>query len=248
MPIIDLQGEADGLATVSSDTAYAWPLYFAGSTNGYSALDGWLQCTLWASGVAYGYGDLTHPEPILVGEASGATTCNGTLLVTYNMLGATYGKAHVYDSLPLPITCRATLEGELELDPVPVQHEYKKLYLGQMLQKGDLEIQIKALNNTPLSPYAIDYTLYQVTLPYGQVQVGGANIAPAQGGMGYYYATGYLDGQPGKWLIVWHYQMEFGGTVSEYVEEFEVEEVRVRCEDRAPWNPNWERCQKKGWD
>ena len=251
MPIIDLQGETRGQAIASSDTAYPWPLYLAGVTSGTAGLDGWLGCVLWASGAAYGYGDLSHPEPVFEAQAEGVGAATGVLALAQNLHGAVFGNAHVYDSLPLPICGTAVVEGELELDPTPTpickRHE-KNLCLGQLLQKGDLELHIKALDGTPLSPYAIDYTLYKVLPPNGRIAVGGTSSAPAQGPMGHYYATGYLDGQPGPWLIVWHYQIEFNGTVQEQSQEFVVEEVRVRCEDRAPWNPNWERCRKKGWD
>ena len=252
MPILELQGETHGLAQASSDTDYTWPFYLAGDTGGSADLSGWLQCVLWASGAAYGYGDLSHPEPVFVARAEGAgTVVVSPVLVTRNLNGTVYGTSHIYDSLPLPISGNALVEGELELDPTPIpicKRHTKKLYLGQLLQKGDLELHIKALDGTPLSPYAIDYTLYRILPPNGRLPIGGTSSAPAQGLMGHYYATGYLDGQPGRWLIVWHYQMEFNGPVNEHVEEFVVEEVRVRCEDRAPWNPNWQRCRKKGWD
>ena len=246
MPIIDLQGEADGSATVTSDTAYPWYLYLAGEASGLAALSGTPISILWASGAAYGLGDLTHLETVLSGLAAGSSAITGGIFLTQGLVGNIQGQANVYDSLPLPIYGKATLVGELELDSIPVHKHYKKLYLGQMLQKGDLELHIKALDGTPLSPYAVEYTLYHLLPPHGRVPVAGQVRVPAQGNMWHYYATGFLDGQPGMWQIGWYYQMEFDGPVQEVIEQFEVTEVR--CHHELPWHHDWERCRKKGWD
>lgn len=128
--------------------------------------------------------------------------------------------------------------------PPPALVEFRWL---QEFQRGDLEICITDVLCSPIIPYAVTYTLYQVVHGCQLHQVGCSKRVPARSGEdpSHFYVTGTAGegGQPGVWIVRWCIQKSFGGPILEKDTCFRVVDSVLRP---LPGDTTQRTC-KYGW-
>jgi len=94
---------------------------------------------------------------------------------------------------------------------------------GQVLTANDLRIIIRDNVGTPVDPYYIRYSIFDVTTGI-EVLIGPPDRIPATSGTGQFYAdaTVPLDANIGDWLIRWHFRQDVLSPMIEVIQEFAV--------------------------
>jgi hypothetical protein len=215
-----LVGSANGLASLPS-TAYIGHR-LQGAILGSADVEGAAPYrSVIVSGNIHGVGTLSLRETNLSGAIIGVGSTTAVLHRSRMLHGHISGTSLVTYAQPMPIICGCNLSAYLEVVRVPAplscKSSIRTLRLGQMLQRGDLGIWITQIGKGAISPYRVTYTLYQGLPGCVPKLIGPSDRYPAQGDIGEYYATGIAGdgGQPGRWRIVWRYQLTYGGPVLE---------------------------------
>jgi hypothetical protein len=215
-----LDGTVFGLATVGGSIDPVWRL-LAGTAGGLSAASADYTRTMLFSGMVRGQGTLLERSNDLSGASYGLATVTGTLGRVRLLRGSIYGTSRLAYVFPKPIWGVGTMVGFFEVfrvkPPLCCKSTIREYRWGQSFQRGDLAVWFTEVGQGAVSPYRVTYALYK-GLPGGVPKLIGPCVRhPAKGDTGEYYATGIAGegGQPGRWRIVWRYQMFYNGTVYE---------------------------------
>jgi len=241
-----LDGTVFGLATVSGGIDPVWRL-LGGTAGGTSVADGEYTRTMLFSGNVWGQGSLYLRHSDWSGVIDGTSIVSGTLGRVRLLSGHVYGTSKLDFAYPLPIWDVATMVAFFEVfkvkPPLSCKSHPRTYRWGQSFQRGDLGIWFSEIGQGPVSPFKVTYTLYRGLQGCVPRLIGPCARHPAQGDLGEYYATGIAGegGQPGRWRIVWHYQMFYNGPVYEDSMCFEVQDA-IAAGACVP------KClQRKGW-
>lgn len=183
------------------------------------------------SGLTHGLGTLSLREAALQGAILGEGVTWATLHRSRRLHGHIVGTSKLTFAQPLPILCGCNLSAYLDVVKVPLPVSCKTtlrtLRWGQQLQRGDLGIWLTLIGKGPISPYSVTYALYQGLPGCIPKLIGPPERYPARGDIGEYYVTGVVGdgGQPGRWRVVWRYQLTYGGPVLEEAMCFMVQDA-----------------------
>ena len=216
-----LRGHIEGSASLSSPSCASQHI-LQGHAFGEALVQGGVPYrSMLVSGLIHGLGTLSMRDTTLSGHIFGSTNLSSNLVRVRYFHGHIAGSSRLSFAQPMPIQCGCNLSAFLDVVKVPrpicCKTQLKAFHWGQALQRGDLGVWLTQIGRGPISPYRVTYTLYQ-GLPGGVPKlIGPQERHPAQGDLGEYYATGTagLGGQPGRWRIIWRYQLTYGGIVYE---------------------------------
>lgn len=249
MALVDGSGTAAGTSTSSGGAS---TLFYVGSLvlgdASLSSIAGTLQLS---TGIAEGTSLLEWDYFVNgAGQADGLSTLAGGGLRIVTCGGIIHGTSLLsWAGAPMPIWGHGIMVGE----PV-VDHHLPAInavtcppatfrYL-QWLQRGDLPLYLCNMAG-PVSPTWVRFTLHQV-LPCGaRRQVGPGRRMPVQGEVGEYYAVGRAgeSGQPGDWVIVWEWRLNFQSATQSTEMSFRVLDAVLAADSRDVTT----RCRKYGW-
>jgi hypothetical protein len=221
MAEIILTGTIFGVADVAPPSGFV-TCTLTGSLVGSSDVQGGIPYrSMLFSGIIHGVGTLSMKETILSGSIFGTSHVDGALFRVRQVHGHIIGTSQLVFAEPLPIQCGCNVSAFLAVNKVPrpvcCKSTIRALRWGQSLQRGDLGVWLTQIGQGPIDPYRVTYALYQGLPGCVPKLIGPCERHPAHGNQGEYYATGILGdgGQPGRWRIVWRYQLTYGGPVYE---------------------------------
>jgi hypothetical protein len=220
-----------------------------GTVTGSGVLTGSASLAQLLSGNLTGSGVLSIPGLEASGTVFGSSTVIGDALRTIGVSGVIQGQGTLFLSgVPDTVYGTSSLTGELvsEVIPPPLSQptELKTFRWGEFFQPEDLTLYLRD-SSGPVMPNSVSYTLYWLRngVPF---QAGPADRTPVRGVLGEFYATGKVGefGQPGDWLIRWHYQRNFFSPLQEVEFRFVIQDALAAADPRDVTV----RVQKYGWD
>jgi len=194
-----------------------------GSAQGTSTVQmGSMTRTILVSGIVRGTGTLSLiEEPPLHGTIQGIAFLSDSVMRGRSLHGHGLGTSRMVLAEPLPICGQGIMSVFLivrqEPRPVWCKSHLQAFRWGQALQRGDLSVWLTQPGKGPISPFKVSYALYQGLPGCVPLLVGPPERVPVKGNVGEYYSVWRAGdgGQPGRWRIVWHYQVTYDGPIFE---------------------------------
>jgi len=210
MPFIDLSETLAGTGEVTG--TLITPISLSVGVGGVGAVSATPVLTFLMGGQVSGYVTLSLGfSKVLEGAAVGVGTTSVTPVLIGSLWGTLRGVGNLRDSVPLPISGHGTLSAYMEVLPIQPPlcgaDNLRRFPFMLPLQQGDLSLSLCDGQGNPYSPVEVTYSLYRVVAGGYRQLVGHGNRTPVQSGVGQYYVAGYLGecGQPGEWVVVWHW-------------------------------------------